>query len=369
MVFELIPETPGLVEVSGPGKAQAPPDGTFEAGTEILIINASNGFVLTLQAGNDNQVPATQLPATIDDRLMITVTDPFGKTVSFERSEFRNPVTGETSVGPGGGVVTGTGGVEMRIPQGALEKGATFTIEGLTAEDLEAAVGDDKVPNVPGAQLGSGLKIEAPSKPEFEKEVDLKFPVPAEVMTATGGKPEEAFFYVYRRVELASGAVYFQNLDWAKVECPGEAASCADSEKQVVSASFPWSGLMDVGTRMVAALGMGPAGGVAASWIYSMMSVLWAYLEGRVKRELRPWEFLYPLHVLRDPPTPISGNTRFSGHAVGTVHGKETQLARVEPFSRSRVLIQVRPGLESNVSWEYFAVAKALGMVPVQQLV
>jgi hypothetical protein len=234
MVFTF-PDEQGLVTVSGPGKAEAPPDGTYEAGTEILIINASNGFVLTLSAGNDNEVPATEFPATINDRLMITVTDPFGKTTSFQRSQFVNPETGETAVGPGGGVVTGPGGVEVRIPEGALDKGAVLKITGLTPEALETEVGDEKVPNVPGAHLGSGLRVDAPSKPSFKKEVDLVFPMPSDVLSATaaeGKTAADAFFYVYRRVEGPNGAVFFQTLDYAQVECPGGAASCADDDRE-----------------------------------------------------------------------------------------------------------------------------------------
>jgi hypothetical protein len=38
LVFSF-PDDRGLVTVSGPSKTDAPPDGTYEAGTEILIIN------------------------------------------------------------------------------------------------------------------------------------------------------------------------------------------------------------------------------------------------------------------------------------------------------------------------------------------
>ena len=140
-----------------------------------------------------------------------------------------NPVTGETAIGPGGGVVTGSGGVEMRIPEGALAKGVAVHDRGPDAGGARGGKsGTRRCRTSPGRRSGSGIKIEAPTQPTFQKEVDLAFPVPAEALAATGGKPEDAFFYVYRRVETASGAVFFQNLDWAKVECPGGAASCAD---------------------------------------------------------------------------------------------------------------------------------------------
>ena len=34
--------------------------------------------------------------------------------------------------------------------------------------------------------------------------------------------------------------------------------------------SFPWEGLTDLGSKVATALGMGPGGGAAASWIYLM---------------------------------------------------------------------------------------------------
>jgi hypothetical protein len=102
---------------------------------------------------------------------------------------------------------------------------------------------------------------------------------------------------------------------------------------------------------------------------YSMMSVLCAYLEGRVDPARRPWDFLFPLHVLKDPPIPLTPATRISGRPVGMLPGKEVKLARVEDWGGGRVLIQTMPGLDPVIGWEYFAVAKALGMTCVQQLV
>ena len=102
---------------------------------------------------------------------------------------------------------------------------------------------------------------------------------------------------------------------------------------------------------------------------YSMMAMLLAYLEGRVDPRYRPWEFLFPLQVLKDPPIPLTAETRISGRLVGMLSGKEVDLAKVEDWGGGRVLLQTRPGLEASISWEYFAVAKALGMTPVQQLV
>jgi hypothetical protein len=111
-------------------------------------------------------------------------------------------------------------------------------------------VGDDKVPDIPGAQLGSGIRIDAPTSPNFKKEVDLVFPMPSDVLSATaaeGKTAADAFFYVYRRVEGPNGAVFFQTLDYAQVECPGGAATCPDADKKVVTASFPFLGFGGIG--------------------------------------------------------------------------------------------------------------------------
>jgi hypothetical protein len=102
---------------------------------------------------------------------------------------------------------------------------------------------------------------------------------------------------------------------------------------------------------------------------YSMMSLLWAYVDARADYRYRPWDFLFPLHVLKNPSIRITSDMSFSGEPIGMAKNRRCTLANVEQWGDDRVLIQTRPGLESNISWEYFAVAKALGMIPVQQLV
>jgi hypothetical protein len=102
---------------------------------------------------------------------------------------------------------------------------------------------------------------------------------------------------------------------------------------------------------------------------YSLMSVLCAYREGRADPALRPWDFLFPLHVLQNPPIPLTMETRFYGGSIGMMKDRYWTLAKVKEWSEGRVLIQVRRGIDQDVAPEYFAVAKALGMIPVQQLV
>lgn len=102
---------------------------------------------------------------------------------------------------------------------------------------------------------------------------------------------------------------------------------------------------------------------------HSIMTMMFAYNQDRVDPKRRPWEFLYPLYVLNRPPIPLSAETRISGTLVGMQPGKEVRLAKVEDWGHGRVLIQTRPGLDAHLAWEYFAVAKALGMIAEQQLV
>jgi hypothetical protein len=68
------------------------PKGSLAAFSEVLILNATSGAVLWLQVDNDGCIGclagSNELPATIDDRLMVTITDPQGNVITFERSKF-----------------------------------------------------------------------------------------------------------------------------------------------------------------------------------------------------------------------------------------------------------------------------------------
>ena len=121
-----LPSAEGLITVSAP-------NGTLDPGTTVLIINGGNGVVLGLTAGNGGQLQGT-LPAGIDDILFVTVTDPFGNATSFQRSEFVDPVTGETAVGAFGGTVRGPAGSSLVIPEQALDKGTKFKLDYVTPD-------------------------------------------------------------------------------------------------------------------------------------------------------------------------------------------------------------------------------------------
>lgn len=207
------PDQNGNIHVSAPA-------GSLPPGSRILIVDQTNAVVFSLTALNDGSVSG-DFPGTINDVLQVTVTDPNGATVTFTRSQFVAP-DGSVAVGPGGGTVTGPGNTGLIIPLGALAKAATFK---LTPLDQTAF---PTLPTWPGLSFGSGLHVDAPDKPNFNQEVKLAFPVPANA-------PSNAFYYVYRRVTDQDGKTYFETVDHAFVQGTGASA-------QVVTASPPFCG-------------------------------------------------------------------------------------------------------------------------------
>jgi hypothetical protein len=217
LVFAM-PDQNGNVAISAPANS-------FPPGTTILIVDQTNGVVISLTVGNDGSVSG-QMPATIDDVLAVTITAPDKTTVSFTRSKFVAP-DGTTAIGPGGGTITSADNIAMIIPNGALNKGATFKL------DLLDQTAFPQLPMWPGANFGSGIKITAPAMPSFNKEVKLAFPVPVNA-------PQGAFYYVYRRLvdPNDSTKVLFETVDHAFVQGTGASA-------QVVTASPPFCGYMN----------------------------------------------------------------------------------------------------------------------------
>lgn len=212
IVFAM-PDQNGNVAVSAPANS-------FPPGTTVLIVDQTNGVVLSLTVANDGSLTGT-MPATIDDVLAVTVTAPDKTTASFTVSQFV-AADGTTAVGPGGGTVTGPGGTGMIIPAGALNKGVTFKLALLDQTAFP------QLPSWPNVNFGSGMQITAPAMPTFNSEVKLAFPVPPNA-------PSGAFYYVFRKVTDQNGNVYFETIDEAFVQGTGASA-------QVVTASPPFCG-------------------------------------------------------------------------------------------------------------------------------
>ena len=212
LVFAM-PDQNGNVAISAPA-------GSFPAGTTILIVDQTNGVVLSLTVLNDGSVTG-EMPATINDVLTVTVTAPDKTTTTFTVSQFV-AADGTTAVGPGGGTVVGPGGTGIIIPQGALTQGVTFKLTQLDQTAFPV------LPSWSGVNFGSGLRIHDPAMPTFQREAKLAFPVPANA-------PSNAFYYVFRRLLDQNGNAYFETIDQAFVQGSGPNA-------QVVTASPPFCG-------------------------------------------------------------------------------------------------------------------------------
>ena len=214
VVFTM-PDANGLVTVSAPAGALPP-------GTRIIIVNSGNGVVVSFTAGNDGSFSG-QFPATIDDRILVTITDPKGNVVSFERSKYVfTDGSGRVAIGSAGGTVEGPGGVALIIPDGALASGAIFKVEPFGPEKYPER------PDFPAAHFGSGLTITSEQKPTLSKEGKLQFPKPADA-------PDGAFYYVFKRMTGPNGMVGFETIDYAM----------PDNNGHVVTASYPFIGWND----------------------------------------------------------------------------------------------------------------------------
>jgi hypothetical protein len=231
-----LPDAEGVVTIA------SRPDKFFPLGVQFLIINSRSGDVVSFGTNNDGSVSG-RIGATVDDRLVITITDPDGRVTTVTRSQFVDPATGRTAIGPGGGTVEGPDGIELRVPEGAVTRAVTLKITPLGADDFPA-----NKPDVPDATFGSGIRIEASGVTRFAKEAKLVFPIPdaleAEVTTA-GKQLKDAFFYVFNRgISDDDGEPIFETLDYAEVEGDGDTV---EGNEKIVTASFPFSGLIDVG--------------------------------------------------------------------------------------------------------------------------
>jgi hypothetical protein len=214
IVFSM-PGDDGMVTVSAPA-------GSLPPGTRILIVNSGNGVVVSYTAGNDGSFTG-QFPATISDRLLVTITDPQGNVTSFDRSRWESTDgSGRVAIGPAGGTVEGTGGTAIILPDGALAEGAVFKVESFGPETYPER------PDFPGAHFGSGLRITSEQMPTLKKEGDLVFPKPPDA-------PEGSFYYVYRRLTGPNGEVAFETIDHA----------FENAEGKIVTASYPFIGWKD----------------------------------------------------------------------------------------------------------------------------
>ncbi|HEX9983135.1 MAG TPA: Ig-like domain-containing protein [Thermoanaerobaculia bacterium] len=245
-----MPDSRGMVTISAPA-------GSLPPGTRVVVVNDGNGVVISLTALNDGSLNG-ELPATINDRLLVTITDPQGNVVNFERSQFVfTDGSGRVAIGPGGGIVTGTGGTAIQLPEGALSEGAVFKVE---------AFGPDAFPERPAdllnAKWGGGLRVNSPQMPVLAKEGDLIFKRPADA-------PPGSTYWVYKRIAGPNGAVAFQLIDYA----------LEDGKGNVVTASPPFPGWHDfVASYQIAAdmvsIGLGMLSDISFVLMYQWEEML-----------------------------------------------------------------------------------------------
>ena len=207
------------------------------------MVNEGTGEVASFTADNDGAIGGSML-ASIQDRLLVTITDPLGNVITFERGEYRAP-DGTTVVNAAGGVVTescGTGlpwpepglgqpcgGVELRIPPEATEDAVVMQLKALALSLLpEGPLPDLELPEGQVAQLAAALEIKSDGTPAFNQPVDIVFPKPA-------AAPAGASYFVVRRLTGPDGLIAYETVDVAAVE--GEGA-----DAKVVTQSNPFSG-------------------------------------------------------------------------------------------------------------------------------
>ncbi|HKY34351.1 MAG TPA: N-acetylmuramoyl-L-alanine amidase [Polyangiaceae bacterium] len=212
-----------LPEDGGNAHVTAPP-GSLAPGSNVLITNEGNGHVVSCSVGNSGGLDC-EIPASINDTLVISITDPDGNTQTERRSQYQLP-DGRTAVGRAGGTVTGPGGVELRIPEGALGSGVTFKLEPLPADAF------DVLPQLEGLSFAAGLQVEASGETEFRRELDLVFPKPTDA-------GDDVFYYVFRQVDLGDGIFAYEAIDHAFVESN-------DGVSSVVTASCPFAGVQRI---------------------------------------------------------------------------------------------------------------------------
>jgi hypothetical protein len=186
----------------------------------------------------------------VNDRLLVTLTFPDGTVKTFEKSTFIDEATGRTAVNAGGGTVRAKDDprYELRIPEGALDKGVIFTAQSYTPAEGDPLPQIADNPDFPDAVTGFGAGIQwTVSDPnvQFKKEVDLAYPVPAipAAAAAKGYTNENAFFYIFRRMKVGENADHtpqyaFRAIDEAKIEGTG-------ADARVVTKSPPFTGVRD----------------------------------------------------------------------------------------------------------------------------
>ncbi|HTC93758.1 MAG TPA: Ig-like domain repeat protein, partial [Terriglobales bacterium] len=201
------------------------PPGSLAPGSTVLIIDATNGVVASFTVLNDGSLNG-QFLATINDILQVTITDPHGNVTTFTSGQFVAP-DGTVAVGPGGGTINGPNGTALIVPAGALDQAITFKLD-----TFDSTLFPD-TPDADNLQFGSGLKVHVGTAPvTFNQPLSLVFPRPA-------GTPDNAQYYVYRRVVQPDGSIGYEVIDNAELQPPGTSVPGVIARGQPSSFELP----------------------------------------------------------------------------------------------------------------------------------
>jgi YD repeat-containing protein len=216
---------------------EAPP-GSFEPGASVLILNNTNGIVLSGVVHPDGGF-SFQIRAAITDELQIRIVDSADREVVIEKTEYR-AADGSVAIGTKGGKVA-AGEFVLEVPEGALDGAAIFQLRPLTQEEIDAL----PLPEGAGG-LGSGVEVDI-GESRLQEEADLSFPVPFDA-------PPDADFLIVRKVEV-DDLILYETIDSASVQ-----------DGKIVTDSFPFLGVLVTGVYQpiwfppLAATGKSPLG-------------------------------------------------------------------------------------------------------------
>src|SRR5437667_6737051 len=160
-----MPDGNGIAHVTAAAGSVAP-------GTQVVVINEGQGSVASFSADNDGALNG-EVVATVEDRLLVTITDPGGASTSFERGAYVSADQQSVAVNAGGGRVTEPGqagfaaGAQLVIPPETLVAAVLFQLRNF---DQASLLPDDPLPDFPGGTIGASVQITSPVTTEFKKE-------------------------------------------------------------------------------------------------------------------------------------------------------------------------------------------------------
>jgi len=201
-----MPDANGIAHVTAAAGSVAP-------GTQVVVINEGQGSVASFQADNDGALNG-EVAATVEDRLLVTITDPSGASTSFERGAYVAPDQQSVAINGGGGRVTEPGqagfaaGAQLVLPPETVVSAMLFHLQNFDKQLLRP---DDPLPDLPDGVVGATVQITSPVATPFKKEAKLVFERPA-------GAPDDAAYLIYKRVDLGAGRIVWAVLDQASLD-------------------------------------------------------------------------------------------------------------------------------------------------------